>query len=109
MTVPIKSDCPLLSVLLKAGLVVLALAGAAGVPAQAAPPRVVAYVAGWSMPAQIPAEKLTHVNFAFARIDDGGRVVFQDPRYGPALESLVALKQRNPALRVHYFCRRLGS
>ena len=63
-------------------------------------PRVIAYVAGWSMPADIPAEKLTHVNFAFARIDDGGRVVFQDPLYGPALESLVALKQRNPALRV---------
>ena len=52
------------------------------------------------MPAEIPAEKLTHVNFAFARIDDGGRVVFQDPRYGPALDSLVALKRRNPALRV---------
>ena len=72
----------------------------AGVPAHAAPPRVIAYVAGWSMPAEIPVEKLTHVNFAFARIDDGGRVVFQEPRYGPALESLVALKKRNPALRV---------
>ena len=60
--------------------------------------RVVAYVAGWSMPATIPADKLTHINFAFARIDAHGRVVFQDPRFDAALASLVALKERKPAL-----------
>lgn len=64
------------------------------------PFRVVAYVAGWSMPASVPAEKLTHINFAFARIDAGGRVVFADPKFAPALASLVALKQRNPRLKI---------
>ncbi len=86
-----------LATLLAAGLtsvVVDAKAATSGAP------RVIAYVAGWSMPAAIPAEKLTHINFAFARIDDSGHVVFQDAAFGPALESLVALKQRNPALRV---------
>jgi chitinase len=62
--------------------------------------RVIAYVAGWSMPAVIHPEKLTHINFAFARIDGSGRVAFEDPRFASALESLVALKQRNPALKI---------
>jgi chitinase len=64
------------------------------------PFRIVAYVAGWSMPATVPAAKLTHINFAFARIDAGGRVVFQDPTFDAALASLVALKQQQPALKV---------
>jgi chitinase len=62
--------------------------------------RVVAYVAGWSMPEAVPAEKLTHVNFAFARIDADGRVAFENPRYAEAIASLVALKARNPRLKV---------
>jgi chitinase len=62
--------------------------------------RVVAYVAGWSMPTAIDAAKLTHVNFAFAKIDASGRAVFEDPAYGPAVASLVALKERHPHLRV---------
>jgi chitinase len=62
--------------------------------------RVIAYVAGWSMPPAIPAGKLTHINFAFARIDQAGRVVFQDPRFGPALKSLRALKSQNPKLKI---------
>ena len=75
--------------------------GKAAVPAPAPEEfRVIAYVAGWSMPATISAEKLTHINFAFARIDGNGRVVFEDPRYAAALKSLLALKQRNPRLRV---------
>jgi len=63
-------------------------------------PRVIAYVAGWSMPPAIPAEQLTHVNFAFARIDAGGRVAFEDPRFESGLASLVALKRENPKLNV---------
>jgi chitinase len=62
--------------------------------------RVIAYVAGWSMPAAVPVEKLTHINFAFARIDDNGRLVFEDSKFVPALKSLLALKQRNPRLKV---------
>lgn len=62
--------------------------------------RVIAYVAGWSMPPAIPAEKLTHINFAFARIDRDGRVAFEDPRYESAVASLVALKERNTGTKV---------
>lgn len=62
--------------------------------------RIVAYVAGWSVPPEIPADKLTHVNFAFARIDRDGRVGFEDPKYAAELELLLALKQRNPRLKV---------
>ena len=62
--------------------------------------RVVAYVAGWSMPAVIHPEKLTHINFAFARIDSSGHVVFDNPDLAPALKSLLALKKQNPKLKV---------
>ena len=62
--------------------------------------RVVAYVASWSMPAVIHAEKLTHVNLAFAHIDGGGRVVFDNPDVAPAMKTLLALKQQNPTLKV---------
>ncbi len=62
--------------------------------------RVIAYVAGWSMPAVIHPEKLTHINFAFAHIDGGGRAVFDDAGLAPALESLLALKKANPRLKV---------
>jgi chitinase len=87
------------------GVAALAALAACQSVRQESPPsgdtfRIVAYVAGWSMPATVPAAKLTHINFAFARIDDGGRVVFQDPRFDAALASLVALKQQRPALKV---------
>ena len=62
--------------------------------------RVVAYVAGWSMPAVIHPEKLTHINFAFARIDGSGKVGFENPASASALKSLLALKQQNPQLKV---------
>jgi chitinase len=78
----------------------MAAVPSAGGDVPSAPYRVIAYVAGWSMPADVPAEKLTHVNFAFARIDGEGRVAFEDPRYPAALDSLVTLKQRNPRLKV---------
>jgi chitinase len=81
-----------------AGLV--ACASVLGKAPSRKPLRIIAYVAGWSMPAAVPVEKLTHVNIAFARIDKGGRVEFQDPRYESAVASLVALKQRNSTLKV---------
>ena len=62
--------------------------------------RVVAYVAGWSMPAVIHPEKLTHINLAFAHIDGSGRVVFDNPDLAPAMKSLLALKHQNPKLKV---------
>jgi len=64
------------------------------------PYRVIAYVAGWSMPEAIDARKLSHINFAFARIDDKGRMGFENTQYEAAVRSLLALKRDNPALKV---------
>lgn len=70
-------------------------------PASVAPGfRVVGYVAGWSIPPVIHAEKLTHINFAFARIDSGGEIAFESPNLAPGLKSLLALKKQNPQLKV---------
>jgi chitinase len=62
--------------------------------------RVVAYVAGWSMPAGLHPEHLTHINFAFAKIEDGGVPGFEDPEAPQKLRTLRALKRKNPALKV---------
>jgi len=58
----------------------------------------VAYVAGWSTPAVIHSEKLTHINFAFARITPAGRAVVSDGE--ASLVRLVALKKTNRRLKV---------
>ncbi|MBV8975375.1 MAG: glycoside hydrolase family 18 protein [Sinobacteraceae bacterium] len=62
--------------------------------------RVVAYVAGWSVPAVIHPQKLTHINFAFARITPDGRVGLADPQLEPALERVVALRRSKPDLKI---------
>ena len=90
---------------LKMARVVAALFACLSVGADAATPdapdtRIVAYLAGWSMPQAIPATKLTHINFAFAHIDAAGKVAFRDPGLAQALESVVALKPENPHLKV---------
>jgi chitinase len=64
------------------------------------PARVVAYVAGWSMPAEIRADQLTHINYAFGRIDGAGNVVLPDPGAAAQLARLRALKKTNPHLRI---------
>jgi chitinase len=62
--------------------------------------RVVAYVANWSIPPVIHARKLTHINFAFARIDRSGRVTFEPPASATGLKGLLALRDENPGLRI---------
>ncbi len=62
--------------------------------------RIVAYVAGWSTPAVIHAEKLTHINFAFARITPDGKVALPDARLEESLLRLVALRKTHPQLKV---------
>src|SRR5882672_8601863 len=76
------------------------LAGAAVEKTAPAPDpyRIVAYVAGWSTPAVIHPEKLTHINFAFARITAAGQAVVSDGE--ASLVRLVALKKTNPRLKV---------
>ena len=90
---------------LKIACVVAALfaclpAGADAVTPVAPDTRIVAYVAGWSMPQAIPATKLTHINFAFAHIDAAGKVAFRDPGLARVLQSVVALKGENPRLKI---------
>jgi Chitinase len=62
--------------------------------------RVVAYVTGWEKPPDIPAMKLTHINYAFARIDADGKAVLPHPGVPYHLEYLRALKAKNPQLKI---------
>jgi chitinase len=59
----------------------------------------VAYVQSGQIPAVIHPEKLTHINFSFARID-AGRAVLDQPGVAADLAKLRALQQRNPKLKV---------
>jgi chitinase len=64
------------------------------------PYRIVAYVAGWSTPAVIHPEKLTHINFAFARITAAGQTALADGGLEASLLRLIALKKTNSRLKV---------
>jgi chitinase len=83
---------------LAAALVVAtcAAAGGSGTPS----PRVIAYATGRTEIDRIGAEKLTHVNYAFATIDAGGEVRLDLPAAAKHLARLQALKARNPRLKV---------
>jgi chitinase len=69
-------------------------------PAALGAQRVVAYVTGWQTPPDIPATKLTHINFAFARIDAEGKAVLPHPGVPDNLAYLRSLKAKNPQLKV---------
>jgi chitinase len=62
-------------------------------------PKIVAYVQGGSIPAVIHPEKLTHINYAFGRID-GNRALLDKPGVADDLARLHALKKQNPQLAV---------
>ncbi len=62
--------------------------------------RIVAYVMSWTTPPDIHPEKLTHVNFAFAQIDAKGKVALPHPGMAAQLAQLVALKAKNPDLKI---------
>jgi chitinase len=79
---------------------IVATAGDAAGSASAAAPKLIAYVTGWSPPVSIDTSRITHVNFAFARIDAEGRVVLPDDASATRLGGIVALKRTAPALRV---------
>ena len=63
-------------------------------------PKLIAYVTGWAPPGVVDTSRITHVNFAFARIDPEGRVVLPDETHAARLDALVALKRAAPTLRV---------
>jgi chitinase len=60
--------------------------------------RVVGYLAGWASPFVIHPEKLTHINFAFARIGPDGRVALAAGMEASLLR-LTALKMTYPRLK----------
>jgi chitinase len=83
-------------------------------------PLVIAYVAPWNMPGNgltipdIPADRLTHLYYAFGKITDAGLAALSDPcqdagecgegdvpeRPGGNFAQLLALKRNHPGLRV---------
>ncbi|WP_255083305.1 glycoside hydrolase family 18 protein [Zhouia amylolytica] len=67
------------------------------------PMKVIGYVAGYEDfdPAQVDVTKLTHVNYAFANIVDGG-VQFELETDAAKIASLMSLKKNNPELKILY-------
>lgn len=65
---------------------------------------IVGYIAGWKTikPEKIPAEKLTHINYAFASVQDGFVVSIDgnEKRDSTNFAILYQLKTRNPALKI---------
>ncbi|WP_044891869.1 glycoside hydrolase family 18 protein [Opitutus terrae] len=83
----------------------LGLALAAGTCARSAPAeqafRLIAYASGHTDFARIPAAKLTHVNYAFALVNEQAEVYFRSPDSAAShLAALTALKKVNPRLKV---------
>jgi chitinase len=62
--------------------------------------RIVGYLAGWASPSLIHPEKLTHINFAFARISLDGHVALADAGMEANLLRLRDLKRTNPHLKL---------
>lgn len=82
--------------------VLLALACTA--PAWAGTPardyRIVGYVMDATPLPKVSAGKLDVINYAFARLDPQGNVVFLNPSADRTLAALVALRKENPDLKV---------
>ena len=81
---------------------VLVAGSAAASAAEPARPATIAYVFPRDRvlePHQIRADKLTHVNFAFANVV-GGRVVEGSPRDADNLKVLTGLRQYHPHLKI---------
>jgi chitinase len=63
--------------------------------------RIIGYITDRVEIDRIDANKLTHVNYAFAHVNDKGEMYFKKPDESEAhLAKLNALKQKNPKLKV---------
>jgi len=104
-----RCSCWAVHAWLTAGSVMLGSACAAPTP-QAVPQshrRVIAYLASWGVRAKglrvadIPADRLTHIFYAFGHVAADGRAALGDPGLDSAnFKELAGLKQRFPHLRV---------
>jgi len=85
-------------------LVLLSVTSALVLPSHSltGPPkyRVVGYVFGNTSIYGISAEKLTHINYAFALVTKDGEIVLNTPNAPERLAQLQALKARNAALKI---------
>lgn len=64
------------------------------------PARIIAYVSTWTKVETIDPKKLTHINYAFAKVRGDDTVVLEEPEAPAALARLRALKQINPELKI---------
>lgn len=62
--------------------------------------RIVGYVRGKADIEKISANKLTHINYAFAKVNESGEVFFNEPGSPDDLVRLQALKSKNPDLKI---------
>lgn len=81
------------------------LLGLSGTPAsnadeQEPPYRVIGYVTGQADIWAIDVEKLSHVNYAFAKVSEADTIEFHDDRAPHHLAQLQALKAENPDLNL---------
>jgi len=68
--------------------------------AENAPYRIVRYVTSQTDIWDVDAEKLTHVNYAFAQVSEADTIGFQNETAPQHLAQLQALKARNPDLKL---------
>ena len=72
-------------------------------PARLGPPheyRVIGYVGGGADIWRIDAARLTHINYAFARVSEAGEIYFHRDRSPAHIAQLQALKRKNPHLKL---------
>lgn len=62
--------------------------------------RIIGYVGGRTNIHRIGAEKLTHLNYAFAVVNKDGDILLRNPNAPAHLSQLQALKAKNPALKI---------
>src|SRR5690606_26997411 len=62
--------------------------------------RIIAYVGGRADIFRIGANQLTHINYAFAQVNDDGEIYFRNPRSPSHIAQLQALKAHNPNLKI---------
>lgn len=62
--------------------------------------RIIGYVNTDTDVRQIDPQKLTHINFSFARLDSTGAIYFRSTGSEAYLAQLTALRSRNPSLQI---------
>jgi chitinase len=62
--------------------------------------RIIGYVGARANIYDISAQKLTHINYAFAKVSPEGEVVLPNPNSPAHLSQLQSLKAKNPALKI---------